>query len=141
MMPHRPDTPATVSCCIASDRLQRRSRLKRDSLLPREEVSAELRLPVAARSSLERIDPGEDGRELPRSNEELGREGVRVGGRDSRSREEAGGAERTDGNEEPARRELGEPRSKVPVLELDERGVTAEWRLPLAKGSSGRGSR
>lgn len=140
-MPHRPDIPATVSCFIASDRLQRRSRLKRDSLLPREEVSAELRLPVAARSSLERIDPDEDGRELPRSKEGLGREGVRVGGRDSRRREEDGGAERTAGSEEPARRELGEPRSKVPVLELDERGVTAEWRLPLAKGSSGRGSR
>ena len=102
----------------------------------------ELRLPVAARSSLERIDPDEDGRELPRSNEELGREGVRVGGRDSRNREEAGGDERRAGNEEPARSELGEPRSNVPVLgEVSGRGVTAEWRLPLAKGSKGRGSR
>lgn len=131
-----------MSSCTASDSVQRRSRLKRDSLLPREEVSTELRLPVAARSSLERIDPDEDGRELPRSNEELGREGVRVGGRDSRRREDAGGDERSAGSEEPARSELGEPRSKVPVAgDVSDRGVTAEWRLPLAKGSSGRGSR
>jgi hypothetical protein len=116
--------------------------LKRASLLPREEVSTELRSPVAARSSLERIDPDEDGRELPRSNDELGREGVRVGGRDSRSREAAGGADRRAGSEEPARSELGDPRSKVAVLgEVSGSGVTAEWRLPLAKGSSGRGSR
>lgn len=95
---------------------------------------------MVARSSLARGDPDEGAG--PRSMEELGRVGVRVGGRDSRDREAAGGAERIAGSEELDRSELGEPRSKVPELaEIGDRGLTAEWRLPLANGSSGRGSR
>jgi hypothetical protein len=64
--------------------------------------------PVLARNSDDRE------RDEPRSKEGLGREGLRVGGRDSCMRGALGGAERADGSEAPARMELGEPRSKVP---------------------------
>ncbi len=141
MMPHPPDSPATVSSSIASELDQRRSRLKRDAALELRVETRELPPPPEEARRLPRLLEGDP--ELPRCREDGGRDGLRVGGRDSLILEEAGGAAMEEGSEEPARRRLGEPRSNVPepVEGPGTVGALAVGRLPVTKDSSGRGSR